>query len=352
MIIPGSGNLLTADVDALVNTVNTVGVMGKGIALQFRRAFPSMAREYEKAAGKGEIRLGQMHVWTNDAMSGPRWIINFPTKGHWRAKSRLDDIRSGLEDLIAVVRALGVRSLAVPPLGCGNGGLEWHVVEPMIEEAFAALPDVEVHVYAPTGPPVASAMATGTQKPKWTPGKAALVTLLARYTEVALEASLIEVQKLMYFLQGAGEPLRLNYVKGIYGPYAENLRHSLRAVEGHYLTGFGDGSLPVTSAEPISVLPGVAEEAAAALADHPATAARIERVLNLTEGFESAYAMELLASVHWAAVNGHGAASDPLIAAQHVGTWSPRKKRMFSRSHVTIAWSRLHDQGWLSSSTA
>lgn len=353
MIIQDSGNLLTADVDALVNTVNTVGVMGKGIALQFRRAFPSMASAYEKAAASGEIRLGHMHVWSNDAMTGPRWIINFPTKGHWRARSRLEDIRSGLDDLVAVLRTLGVRSLALPPLGCGNGGLDWGDVEPMIEEVFATLPDVEVHVYAPTGAPAAGAMTTNTPKPRWTPGKAALVTLIARYREVALEASLIEVQKLMYFLQVAGEPLRLNYVKGIYGPYAENLRHSLRTVEGHFLTGFGDGSLPVMSAEPIAVLPGVAEEADAALADLPDTSARIGRVLDLSEGFESAYAMELLASVHWVAtVTDERAAGDPAVAAEHVRTWSPRKKRMFSAEHVAIAWSRLNDQGWLPSSPA
>lgn len=351
MITETQGNLLQAQAEALVNTVNTVGVMGKGIALQFRRAFPAMAREYERAAKRGEVQLGHMHIWENDAMSGPRWIINFPTKGHWKARSRLVDVTTGLADLIDVVRSHEIRSIAVPPLGCGNGGLDWAEVRPLIEAAFADLPDVDVRVYPPGEVPSADAMTSNTPRPAWTTGKAALVTMLSRYSDRAVEASLIEVQKLMYFLQVAGEPLRLHYTKGIYGPYAENLRHSLRATEGHFLTGFGDGSQPVMSAEPMSVLPGCSAEAEAYLANHPDTLARIGRVLDLSEGFESAYAMELLASVHWVAnETDPAAAADPAIAAQLVGEWSYRKKHMFGPEHVTMAWQRLHDEGWLGSS--
>lgn len=345
------GNLLQADVEALVNTVNTVGVMGKGIALQFRRAFPAMARDYEVAAKRGEVQLGRMHVWANDSMSGPRWIINFPTKGHWKARSKLADISTGLADLVTVVRSLGIHSLAVPPLGCGNGGLRWNDVRPLIEASFADLPDVEVSLYPPEGAPAAGAIATNTPRPRWSVGKAALVSLLARYSERAVEASLIEVQKLMYFLQVAGEPLRLHYTKGIYGPYAENLRHSLRTTEGHFLTGFGDGSKPVMSAEPITVLPEATPQAEAFLANHPNTLVRIGRVIDLSDGFESAYAMELLASVHWVATNvGPTAANGPTVAARLVGEWSHRKKNMFGHDHVTTAWKRLHDEGWLNAS--
>jgi O-acetyl-ADP-ribose deacetylase (regulator of RNase III) len=149
-ITEAHGNLLDADVDALVNTVNTVGVMGKGIALQFRRAYPAMYDAYEHAAKAGQLELGRMHVWPTGAPAAPRYVINFPTKGHWRARSRLDDVERGLHDLVRVVRELRIRSLALPPLGCGNGGLEWHEVEPRIRAVLAVLdPDVQVLLYPP-----------------------------------------------------------------------------------------------------------------------------------------------------------------------------------------------------------
>ena len=149
MITDAQGNLLQSDAEALVNAVNTVGVMGKGIALQFARAFPAMLANYEKAAQRGDVRLGEMNVWANDAMSGPRWIINFPTKGHWRAGSRLADIKSSLVDLVRVCRSLRIASIAVPPLGCGNGGLAWDDVRPLIEKALAEVPELDVRLYPP-----------------------------------------------------------------------------------------------------------------------------------------------------------------------------------------------------------
>src|SRR5437879_5560124 len=166
MITEAHGNLLDADVDALVNTVNTVGVMGKGIALQFRRAYPAMYAAYQSAVAADEVGLGRMHVWPTGALAGPRYVINFPTKGHWRSRSRLDDIEQGLRDLVRVVRELRIRSLAVPPLGCGNGGLDWRQVEPRIRSVLAVLdPDVQVLLYPPGQTPDAAAMRTSTECP-------------------------------------------------------------------------------------------------------------------------------------------------------------------------------------------
>lgn len=351
MITQGHGNLLDADVDALVNTVNTVGVMGKGIALQFRRAYPEMYRAYERAVKAGDVGVGRMHVWPTEALTGPRYVINFPTKGHWRARSRLADVERGLDDLVRVVRKLCIKSLAVPPLGCGNGGLDWRHVEPRIRGALAALDsDVHVLLYPPGRTPNASAMRTGTGRPAMTSARAALIRVLARYSERALEASLVEVQKLLYFLQAAGEPLRLNYVKAQYGPYSDNLRHVLSNLEGHYLSGFGDGSARVADAELIQVLPGADELAGESLATHPETVERIARVLQLLEGFESAYGMELLASVHWIAHETPEAAGDPDLATRLVRDWTPRKGRMFTAEHIRVAWDALHDRGWLPAS--
>ena len=149
MIEHVTGNLLEADAEALVNAVNTVGVMGKGIALQFRQAFPENYNFYRKACQQKEVVPGKMLVFNTDHLTNPRYIINFPTKRHWRGKSKIDDIKDGLRDLIEVVKTLRIRSVAVPPLGCGNGGLKWETVRPLIESVFATLPGVRVLLYAP-----------------------------------------------------------------------------------------------------------------------------------------------------------------------------------------------------------
>ena len=346
MIREAHGNLLDANVDALVNTVNTVGVMGKGIALQFRRRFPDMFAAYARAAKHGELRLGRMHVWETGAVDGPRFIINFPTKGHWRSQSRLGDIEVGLLDLVCVIKKLGVTSIAVPPLGCGNGGLEWDVVRPLIVDALGALPDIDVALFPPDGAPPAAQMLTRTPRPAMTPAKAAFVITAHRYAQVALSVSLIEVQKLMYFLQVAGEDMRLRYVKARYGPYADNLRHALSSMEGHFITGFGDGSSPVRAAEPITLFPDAVAEAASVLRARAETTERVERVVALSNGYESAYGMELLASVHWVStVDEPGA--DATTAAELVSRWNARKQRMMGPEHVRIAWRHLHDEKWL-----
>ncbi len=347
MITQAHGNLLEADADALVNTVNTVGIMGKGIALQFKRAYPEMFTSYAHAAKIRSLELGRMHVWPTDMITGPRFIINFPTKGHWRAPSRVADIERGLDDLVRVIRELGIRSIALPPLGCGNGGLRWSAVEPLIRRKLESMPDVDVLLYAPEGAPAAADMPNAEPKPAMTPGRAALVAVMSQYASHAMgDPSLIETQKLTYFLQAAGEPLRLNFVGHHYGPYADNLRHVLKLLEGHYVTGFGDGSSPVQEAEPLSLLPGAEAEAHPVLVEHPETAARIERVMRLVEGFESAYALELLATVHW--VLDHATEeSEPDDVVTAVRSWSQRKGRMFTPEHIRVATEALQDRGWV-----
>jgi O-acetyl-ADP-ribose deacetylase (regulator of RNase III) len=334
------GNLLEADVEALVNTVNTVGVMGKGVALQFRRAFPANYDAYVAAVKRGEVEPGKMFSWEPGRLDGLRVIFNFPTKRDWRHKSRLIDIEAGLDDLRRLLIERDVRSVALPALGCGLGGLEWADVRERIEAALGDLP-VRVLVFPPQAPPAPRAMRDASARPKLTAARAALLGLLARYLAPGDRATMLEAQKLLYFLQEAGEPLQLTFVKQQFGPYADGGRHLLRHLEGHFLEGYGDG----TSHTGISLLPGTVEEAQQFLEENPETLERFDRVGALIDGFESPYGLELLATTHWAASREQ--AGDAQEATDAVRAWSPRKERLFTREHVELAWARLGEGGWL-----
>ncbi len=348
MIEPAQGNLLSAPAEALVNTVNTEGVMGKGIALQFRQAFPEMYRAYEKACAAGKVRLGEVHVFDLGGLAGgPRWILNFPTKGHWRARSRLQDIEAGLNDLTAKVRQLGIKSIALPPLGCGNGGLDWTEVRRRIEQAFAGLSEVHVLLFAPTGAPQVAAMPNRTDRPKMTIGQAALVALMDRYLKGLLDpfVSLLEVHKLMYFLKVAGEPMpRLKFEKGTFGPYAPDLRHGLIRMENHLTRGYGEGEDDPKL--PIELLPGAVQAAEEFLSERLETKERMAQVAELIQGFEDPYGMELLSSVHWVMQHNQRAREDADAAVTAVHEWNERKRGVLKAEHLRKAWSRLKEQRW------
>ena len=237
------GDILGSDTDAVVNTVNCVGIMGRGIALQFKEAYPDNFKAYAAACERHEVQPGRMFVFETGRLGRPRFIINFPTKRHWRGKSRIEDIEAGLLALVGEVRARQIGSISIPPLGSGLGGLPWPRVKALVERAAAELPDVDVFVYEPGHSPDPRANKS-TDIPEMTPGRAALITLMDRYLGALMDPviTLLEVHKLMYFLQAAGQPLRLKYVKAPYGPYAENLRHVLKHVEGHFVAGSADDS--------------------------------------------------------------------------------------------------------------
>lgn len=337
-----SGNLLLAPVDALINTVNTVGVAGKGIALQFRQAFPDNFRSYERAAKRGEVQPGKMFVTSTGLIQPPHYIINFPTKRHWRGGSRIADIEAGLESLVEAIHEYRISSIAVPPLGCGNGGLPWANVRPLIVKYLEALADVEVWLYAPSGAPAAEEMPIRTKKPTMTLGRAALLMLLKQYREADdFRLSALEVQKLAYFLQVAGQPLRLNYLKAKYGPYAENLNHVLREMDGHYTSGYGD-----RSKEPqIKLVGDASDRALSFLEGHPDTMTHLKRVSELVSGWESPFSLELLATTHWALKNGGpGTTRDDVY--QFVASWTPRKADLFKSKQIDRAIDRLVTSGF------
>lgn len=342
MIDYRQGNLLEADAEALVNTVNCVGVMGKGIALQFKKAFPDNFRQYEKACRSGQVQLGKILTVATHNLTNPKHIINFPTKHDWREKSKLENIRSGLEALVIEIQRLKIHSIAIPPLGCGNGGLKWKQVEPLITDAFATLPDVQVFLFEPSGAPNVEAMRISADKPTLTRARALLIRLMDLYQISNYSLSLLEIQKLAYFLQISGEPLKLNYVKEKYGPYAGNLNHVLQILDGHYLRGYGDRS---QRAE-IHLLPDAIEQSRSFLAEIPDAEARLERVRRLIEGFESPYGMELLATVLWVAQEESQIAGDAKQIVSKVQQWSERKRNLFKVGHIQKAWQRLREEDW------
>jgi O-acetyl-ADP-ribose deacetylase (regulator of RNase III) len=344
MIEIRQGDILQADAEALVNTVNCVGIMGRGIALQFRNAFPENYRVYKTACDRKELHPGIMLVCDLNRLQNPRYVINFPTKRHWKGKSRIEDINTGLEALIAEIRKRNIRSIAVPPLGCGLGGLQWKAVRPVIEQAFQSLSDLRVLLYEPTGAPAPEKMVKEKKVPRMTPGRAALLGLMRRYLAAVMDpsVSLLEIHKLMYFMQEAGEALKLNYRKAAYGPYSENLRHVLSQIEGHFIQGYGDAE--DRPDKQIELMPNASEWADEFLKDHPGTQTRCDRVSDLIAGFETPFGMELLASVHWVASR-EGATTEEEVV-QKLYEWNERK-RMFRERHVRIACEILRDKGWL-----
>ena len=344
-----TGDILRADTEALVNTVNCVGIMGRGIALQFKNAFPENFRAYADACARGEVQPGRMFVFETGELGHPRWIINFPTKRHWRGKSRMEDIESGLQALVAVIREKGIRSIAIPPLGSGLGGLVWSDVRSRIEAALRPLTDVQVVVYEPNGSPAPERMTHVREVPKMTAGRAALVELIHRYLGGLLDptVTLLEVHKLMYFMQEAGEPLRLRYTQAPYGPYAENLRHVLHAIEGHLVPGYADGGDAPDKL--LTLVPGAIDEAERFLEQHDDTRSRFDKVAALVEGFESPFGLELLSTVHWVMEREGAGILDDVVARTYA--WNPRK-RQFTRRQIDIAMRVLREKGWVAAEGA
>jgi O-acetyl-ADP-ribose deacetylase (regulator of RNase III) len=346
-----TGNLLEAPVDAVVNTVNTVGVMGKGIALMFKERFPQNNAAYEAACKAGNVAVGQMFVQENLELNGPRWIINFPTKQHWRQPSKIEWIDAGLVALHKVIRDKQIRSIAVPPLGCGNGGLDWQVVRPKIEAALGDLSDVEVVVYEPTAKYQNVAKKNGVET--LTPARALIAEMIRRYWVLGIECTLLEAQKLAWFLErnikryGLADPLDLRFKANRYGPYAHRLTRLLDGLDGSYLhcdkrladatafdtIWFDDSkrdklNLYLKSSEANQYLPAL--EATDALID----------------GFQSPLGMEALATVDWL-IQTEGAEANLTSIRQGIRHWpagsihAQRKDKLFNDKLLTMTLERL-----------
>ena len=344
MIEYKTGDILAEGAEALVNTVNCVGVMGRGIALQFKRAFPENFKAYATQCKRKEMRPGRVFVFETGDMLFPRYIINFPTKRHWRGKSRMEDIESGLVSLVEEIRSHGIRSIAIPPLGSGLGGLNWPAVRRMLQKTLEQLDCVRVVIFEPGGGPADARANPSSDVPEMTAGRAALVGLMDRYLRGLLDpfVTLLEAHKLMYFMQAAGEPLRLRFVEAPFGPYAENLRHVLSAIEGHLVSGYADGG--DAPDKELELVTGALEDAHTFLQNRTDTQARFERVSDLVEGFESPFGLELLSTVHWIASEEKGRTTEEVVKRTYA--WNKRKEQ-FSPRQIELAMNVLSEKNWI-----
>ncbi|MGY3514179.1 type II toxin-antitoxin system antitoxin DNA ADP-ribosyl glycohydrolase DarG [Bradyrhizobium lupini] len=352
MITFTEGNLLKAEAEALVNTVNTVGVMGKGIALMFKEAFPKNFLAYSEACKKHEIEVGRIFATERkDLVGGPKWIINFPTKKHWRNPSKIEWIKDGLRDLVRFIREHNIKSIALPPLGSGNGGLDWKEVRPVIEAALGNLEGVDVVVFEPTARYQNVAKPTGVEK--LTAARALVAELVRRYSVLGFECTMLEIYKLAYLLQrrivasGLASPLKLEFKADKFGPYAPALAHLLNNLDGSYLhcdKRVADASILDTiwfeSAKKDVV------ETYLKTTDAKQFTSALDETTGLIDGFEYPLGMELLATVDWLLNHDN---VEPTLAGIKAGLakWlgggeaSQRKLRLFEDSMIELALTRL-----------
>ena len=351
MITFRQGNLLEAEVEAVVNTVNTVGVMGKGIALMFKERYPENFRAYETACKTREIQVGRMFVTATGELDGPRWVINFPTKKHWRHPSRIEWIEDGLKDLVRVVREKSIGSIALPPLGCGNGGLDWQEVRPLIEAAAASLPDVEFVAFEPTAKYQNVAKREGIEK--LTVARALVAESIRRYWVLGIECTLLEIQKLAWFLErsihrrGFKDVLDLRFQADRYGPFSPRLNHLLNALDGSYLRS-DKRIVDCGPMDTIAFNDTKADVVAAFLrsGEGRAYAPVLEDIDQLIDGFQSPLGMELLATVDWL-LRQEGCTPDLPSLRRGLEQWpggndaGQRKLRLFDTRLLKLAVDRL-----------
>jgi len=347
-----TGNLLEAHAEALINTVNEIGVMGKGVALQFREAFPGASRAYMQAAKRGDVRVGRVMATSSGGVDGPRWIIHFPTKRHWRHPSKLAWVREGLTDLVRAINELRISSIAIPPLGCGNGGLDWADVRLLLEEALGNLPGVEVVVFEPTARYAPAPKRRGVEE--LTPARALVAEMIRRYSVLGLGCTLLEVQKLAWFLHrafealGTHDPLRVRFSANSYGPYSDQLRHLLDALDGSYL----HCERRLSEAGPLDYI-SFADERRQTVTAYLEGQAReylpgLDAATRYIDGFESPLGMELLATVDWLVAH-QGWDADEAVIRRALDEWpgghsaGQRKQRLFDDRMLGLALERVRE---------
>lgn len=333
------GNLLEATTEALVNTVNTVGVMGKGIALQFKNRFPQNYKIYREACNEGTFHTGEVLVVREGDLLNQKVIINFPTKAHWKADSKYEYISTGLVALKTAIVENDIKSIAIPPLGCGNGGLDWVRVKSMMEEALANV-NCDIHIYSPNNE-IKSLLQKENQvkEVKLTTARAMLLYLLFQYETSGEQSSLFVANKLAYFLQRSGEKLRLKFEAHHYGPYTVQLNHVLMHLNGVYLKGMEQNE--AKPFEPLWLNYDKYSEVEEYLKKNInfEQRERIKDVLKLLQGFKSTFALELLATVDYVSNTDD---NNTIECVQNsIASWSNRKANLFENKQIEIAYNHL-----------
>lgn len=335
MIHYTKGNIIQADVEALVNTVNTVGVMGKGIALVFKKAFPNNFKIYRKLCEEKEFNIGDMLI-TNTGQIRPKFIVNFPTKKHWRGKSKIEFIEIGMKELVKEINKKQIKSIAIPPLGCGNGGLNWNEVKAIIlRELELVNEEIKVIIYEPG---FNNQEIKSKKEISLTPARAMLLASLNNYQVLGYSINLLVIQKIAYFLQRFGEPLNLQYEKGYYGPYSHRLQHLAKYLNGYFLNFKHEETKPSTPVY-LRNLDKIEAYNKENLTSEQNT--RLKEVQSLIEGFESPYGLELLATVDFIYQKEKIEETDKVI--EEIGNWTKRKKKLMKPFHIKVAHQRLKE---------
>lgn len=335
------GNLLQAETQALVNTVNTVGVMGKGIALQFKERFKQNFKEYAAACKNGDIAIGKLFVVTENSLEGQKIIVNFPTKTDWFKKSQYNYIEEGLKDLVGVINKYDIKSIALPPLGCGNGGLSWNKVRPLIEKYLGEL-SIDIIVYEPIDAVKDILQKEENKKEiELTPARAMLLYTLNEYEKRGEVASVFAANKLAYFLQESGEPMRLQFVAYTYGPYAQAVEKVLYALNGKYITGLEQ--MNAKAFEPLTLVSEKSAEVETYVNNKLSSIQkdRLKSVFKLIEGFESTLSLEILSSIHFLQRENKGFTQKDYL--EKIQSWNDRKKNLIKEEYINIALTHLEN---------
>lgn len=339
------GNLFDSKANALVNTVNTVGVMGKGIALQFKKLYPNNFKAYKELCDRNEFRIGELFVTEDqNILSGNRIIINFPTKKHWKNPSDYSYIEKGLDNMIKVIKEKNIKSIAIPPLGSGNGGLKWYRVKQMIDEKLSGIDDCEIYVYEPNTN-VKELM--NKERVKLTPARAMLLFILFDLVKSGEFVSEFASEKVCYFLQrfGAEKYFKLNYSANFYGPYSGKVKHVLNYLNGSYVMGYaGKDKKPF---EQLSLLMETEKKVDEYIDSDIELKEIVENTSAFLNGFYSSFGLELLSTVDYIAQSKKTA--DKETIKYTISNWSNRKKTMFSNDkYIDISISHLQKSQLLS----
>jgi len=332
------GNILESDAQALVNTVNTFGVMGKGIALQFKKTFPDNFKKYKKACENGEIDTGEMFVTEENTIYGKKIIINFPTKKDWKKPSEYRYIEEGLNSLLDVIKKYKIKSIAIPPLGCGNGGLNWERVKRMIEKKLDNL-DIDVYIYEPNE---LIKEKIKKERVKLTPARALMLYVLYDLARKGEFVSEFSAEKICYFLQrfGGEKYFNLKYEPKFYGPYSGKVRYVLYHLNGSYLKGYGDMNKGPFA--PLFLFEYGYNDVKSYIESNHDLLEIAKKTINFLDGFYSDFALELLSTVDWIMREKN---TDKLEEIkEELKKWSKRKKSKFSNDkYIQIALEKLKE---------